>query len=124
MLKIVKYITLRLAHVNLSDVVELFRRQISDDICWSAFYFNKISFGKTFICKVERLNAKQIEPSHLDLYCLQKLLLSPVAVKELIKGSFLNKLDIMINGCMHYRIVQQTKHGNITHTLERLIENR
>ena len=23
------------------------------------FYFNKLSFGKTFICKVERLNVKQ-----------------------------------------------------------------
>ena len=31
-----------------------FRRHLS-----SAFYFNKLSFGKTFICKVERLNVKQ-----------------------------------------------------------------
>ena len=23
------------------------------------FYFNKLSFGKTFICKVERMNVKQ-----------------------------------------------------------------
>ena len=34
-------------------------RQISDDICRLLFYFNKLSFGKTFICKVEGLNVKQ-----------------------------------------------------------------
>ena len=37
--------------------------------------------GKMLICKLERLNVK---PSHLDLCCLQKRLLSsPMAVKEL-----------------------------------------
>ena len=43
-------------------------------------------------CKVERLNVKQrrswrdgsYEPSRPDLRCLQSLLLSPVAVKELL----------------------------------------
>ena len=40
---------------------KLFRCQISDDICrlfFGVFYLNKLSFGKTFICKVERLNVK------------------------------------------------------------------
>ena len=44
------------------------------------FCFNKLLLGKKFICKVERLNVKQLdpdetahyEPSHLDLCCLQK----------------------------------------------------
>ena len=57
----------------------------------SAFLFQQISLEKKFIRKVERLNIKQrryrwdgsYEPSHLDLCCLQILLLSPVAVKEL-----------------------------------------
>ena len=35
---------------------ELFRCQI----CGLLFYFNKLSFGKTFICKIERLNTKQL----------------------------------------------------------------
>ena len=43
------------------------------------------------MCKIERLNVKSVdagetalyEPSHLDLCCLQKLLLLPVAVEEL-----------------------------------------
>ena len=56
------------------------------------FYLNKLSFGKTFICKVERLNVKQ-RRSRWDgsmsrliwIYAVCKsLLLSPVAVKELI----------------------------------------
>ena len=51
-----------------------FRRHLS-----SAFYFNKLSFGKAFICKVERLNV--IEPSHLDLCYLQKPIII-MAVKE------------------------------------------
>ena len=52
-----------------------FRRQLS-----SAFFLNKLSLGKKFICKAERLNVKSVdpdekayyEPSHLDLCCLQK----------------------------------------------------
>ena len=31
----------------------------SDDICRLLFYFNKLSLGKTFKCKVDRLNVKQ-----------------------------------------------------------------
>ena len=56
----------------------LFQCQISDDICRLLFYLNKLSLGKTFICKVERLNDKQRRfrwdgsMSHLDLRCLQK----------------------------------------------------
>ena len=51
------------------------------------FYFNKLSLGKTFICKVERLNVKQ-RRSRLSrliwIYVVCKsLLLPPVAVKEL-----------------------------------------
>ena len=55
------------------------------------FYLNKLSFGKTFICKVERLNVKQ-RRSRWDgslsrliwIYAVCKgLLLSHVAVKEL-----------------------------------------
>ena len=63
-----------------------FRRHLS-----SAFlYFNKLSFGKTFICKIKRLNVKQ-HRSRWDgslsrliwIYAVCKsLLLSPVAVKE------------------------------------------
>ena len=53
---------------------------LSDDICRLLFYFNKLSFGKTFVCQVERRNVKQrrsrwdgsMSRSHLDLYCLQK----------------------------------------------------
>ena len=56
------------------------------------FYFNKLSLGKTFICKTDRLNVKQ-RRSRWDgslsrliwIYAVCKsLLLSPVAVKELI----------------------------------------
>ena len=55
------------------------------------FYFNKLSFGKTFICKVKRLNVKQRRSrwdgslSHLIwIYAVCKsLLLSSMAVKEL-----------------------------------------
>ena len=42
------------------------------------FFYFKLSFRKTFISKVERLNVKQHrsrrlnEPSHLDLCCLKK----------------------------------------------------
>ena len=42
------------------------------------FYFNKLSFEKTFICKVERLNVNSVDPdetSHLDLCCLQKFII-------------------------------------------------
>ena len=55
------------------------------------FYFHKLWLGKTFICKVERLNVKQ-HRSRWDgslsrliwIYAVCKsLLLSPVAVKEL-----------------------------------------
>ena len=56
---------------------ELFRCQISDDICRLIFFFNKLLLGKKCICKVERLN-------HLDLCCLQTILLLPVAVKALM----------------------------------------
>ena len=31
-----------------------------DDICRLLFYYNKLPFGKTFICKVERLTVKQL----------------------------------------------------------------
>ena len=56
------------------------------------FFCNKLSLGKKLICKVERLDVKlrrsrwdgSYEPSHLDLCCLQSLLLSPLAVQELI----------------------------------------
>ena len=34
----------------------------SFDICRLLFYFNKLSFEKTFICKVERLDVKQVDP--------------------------------------------------------------
>ena len=56
------------------------------------FYFNKLTFGKTFICEIERLNVKQ-RRSRWDgsMSCLiwiyavcKSLLLSPVAVKELL----------------------------------------
>ena len=52
-------------------------------VCFVWFFFNKLSIGKKFICKAERLNFKQCrswrdgslwanERSHLDLHCLQK----------------------------------------------------
>ena len=58
-------------------------------ICF--FYFNKLWFGKMFICKVDRLNVKQRRSrwngalSHLIwIYAVCKsILLLPVAVKEL-----------------------------------------
>ena len=57
----------------------------------SAFYFNKLSLGKKYICKVDRLNIKQ-RRSRWDgsmsrliwIYVVCKsLLLSPVAMKKL-----------------------------------------
>ena len=44
------------------------------------FFLNKLSLGKTFICKVERLNVRSVDPdetayykpARLDLRCLQK----------------------------------------------------
>ena len=56
--------------------------------CRLPFYFNKLSFGKTFICKVERLNVKQRRSRSMSrliwIYAVCKsILLSPVAVKEL-----------------------------------------
>ena len=69
------------------STVKLFFRRQTDDICrlfflfflfFIFFYFNKLLFWKTFIRKVERLNVKQrIEPSHLDLCCLQKPIIMP-----------------------------------------------
>ena len=67
-----------------------FRRHLS-----SAFlHFNKLSSGKAFICKFERLNVKQSRSrwDGLDLCCLQKLLLSPMAVKELTGSAFISRL--------------------------------
>ena len=58
-------------------------------------FFNKLSIGKKFICKVERLNVKQVDPdemAHLDLSCLQSLLLSPLAVKEVMINCLPNRL--------------------------------
>ena len=61
------------------------RRHLSS----ACFYLNKLSFGKTFKCKVERLNVKQrrFRLSRLIwIYTVCKsILLSPVAVKELKK---------------------------------------
>ena len=48
------------------------------------FFSKKLSLGKKFIRKVERLNVKQHRSrSHLDLCCLLKPIIMPVAVKEL-----------------------------------------
>ena len=66
-----------------------FRRHLS-----SAFYFNKPSLGKTFICIVERLNVKQLRSRWDGSLCrliwiyavCKRLLLSPVAVKELSRS--------------------------------------
>ena len=52
--------------------------QTSFVVCFVVF--NRLSTGKTSVCKVEKLNANSIdsdetahhEPSHLDLCCLQK----------------------------------------------------
>ena len=80
-----------------------FRRHLS-----SAFYFNK-SLGKTFICKVVRLNVKQ-RRSRWDgllsrliwIYAVCKSLLSsPVAVKELSSnpvetGTFISKIKFTL----------------------------
>ena len=44
---------------DIPETHKLFRCQISDDICCLLFYFNKLSLGKAFICKVEGLNVKQ-----------------------------------------------------------------
>ena len=44
-------------------------------VCFSSScFFNKLSLGKKFICKVKRLSnsVDHYEPSHLDLCCLQK----------------------------------------------------
>ena len=84
----------------------LFRCQISDDICRLLFFFNNYRLKRClyiklkFIHKVERLNVKQrrsSETAHMSrliwIYVLCKsLLLSPVAVKELIQ--LLTCLDI------------------------------
>ena len=68
-----------------------FRQHLSSAFFFFIFYFNKLSFGKTFICKVERQNVKQ-RRSRWDgslsrliwIYAVCKsLLLSPVAAKEL-----------------------------------------
>ena len=79
------------------------------------FYCNKLSFGKTFICKVERLNVKQ-RRSRWDgslsrliwsyVVC-KSLLLSPVAVKELMNLQSIRMCeqllwDKLISPCMHY----------------------
>ena len=72
-----------------------FRRHLSSAFFFFFFVFNfvKLSPGKTFICKVERLNVKQ-RRSRWDgsmsrliwIYAVCKSLLwSPVAVKELMK---------------------------------------
>ena len=78
-----------------STSMQLFRCQFSDDICRLLFYFNTLWLGKSFICKVEKLNVKQ-RRSRFDgllsgliwIYIVCKsILLSPVVVKEL-KGLF------------------------------------
>ena len=62
-------------------------------VCFS--FFNKLSLGKRFIRKVERLNVKQhrsrqdgsYEPSCLDLYCLQKPIIIACGI-ERVKAMF------------------------------------
>ena len=79
---------IRYAKVLLTLSAPNFRRHLS-----SAFFFNfnKLSLGKTFIYKVDRLDVKQ-QRSRLSrliwIYSVCKSLsLSPVAVKELRKAN-------------------------------------
>ena len=48
----------KISHIEYK-ISYLLKCQISDEICRLLFYFNKLSLGKTFICKVERLNVKK-----------------------------------------------------------------
>ena len=69
------------------------------------FYCNKLSFGKTFICKVERLNVKQHRSrwdgslSRLIWICAvcKNPLTLPVAVKEL------NDMSSFVSHCVVYQ---------------------
>ena len=59
-------------------------------VCFFFFYFNILSFGKTFICEDERLNSNSVDPdetAHWIYAVCKSLLLSPMAVKELNKFS-------------------------------------
>ena len=86
--------------------------QMTFVVCF--FFFNKPSLGKTFICKVERLNVKQRRSrwdGSLSLlfwsYAVCKsLLLLPVAVKELTIKNTLGKLSYdrsVIYFLLHFR---------------------
>ena len=64
-------------------------------------FFNKLSTGKKFRCKVDRLMSNNVDPdelahkpARLDLRCLQKLL-SAMAVKAFNKKKLYYKLRVL-----------------------------
>ena len=95
---------------SLSIVFNSFGAKFQTTFVVCFFYFNKLSFGKTYICKVERLNVKQRRSrwdgslSHLIwIYAVCKsLLLSPVAVKE----SSPSDGSVKMKGSMQWSVIQ------------------
>ena len=56
----------------------VFRRQISDDICCLLFFFNKLSLERSLCVKLEYWMSNNVAPdetAHIDLCCLQKLII-------------------------------------------------
>ena len=45
--------------INSTHIINSFGAKFQTTFVVCFFYFNKLLFGKTFICKVERLNVKQ-----------------------------------------------------------------
>ena len=74
------------------------------------FFFNKISLGKTFICKLKDWMSNSVDPdetSHLDLYCLQKPIIIACGKERVKAKEIITSLRFLLDLCL-FLIVTRT----------------